>query len=261
MRVDVAGVFVDSFSKSEILSELDKTVYMDKSVYWVTPYSELIVLAQKNPAYKQALNDAAVSLPDGIGILWAAKYLSSPSVGLWQTLFAIIFNRLFIRSVIREQISGSQLIYDIAKLASEKNYSISLVGGTGNVAAQSAYELKKLYPNLNIKLALSGRPFDNHLVQEIAATNSDILFIAYSPPRQEFWLRENIQKLNVKLAIGLGGTFDYLSGKRPSAPKFMRVLGLEWLWRLVTQPWRLRRIWNAVPVFIYKIYKFKHVKG
>ena len=257
MKINVAGVLIDNLSKQEAIAELDKIVRMDKNVYCVTPYSELIVFALNDTEYKKVLNKAEISLPDGIGVLWAAKYLSSPQIGLIKSLFAILFNPKYIRLVIQEKISGSDLIYDIAKLAAEKNYSISLVGGSDNVAVQSSYELKKLYPDLNIKLALSDRPFDDSIVKEISESNSDILLIAASPPKQETWMADNIQKLNVKAVLGLGGTFDYLAKKRPAAPNFMRSAGLEWLWRLITQPWRIKRIWNAVPVFVWKVYRYK----
>lgn len=248
---------VDNVSKDEAVRTVLNLVRSDTPAFIVTPYSEMIVFALNNPEYKNVLNGAALAIPDGIGILWAAKYLSSKNIGLLSSLAAIILKPKSIRSVIHERVTGSKLIYDIAKLASEQNLSLSLVGGSGNVAAQSAYELKKLHPNLNIKLALSGRAFDDKICEEIAASNSDILLIAYSPPRQEMWMAQNLNKLNVKVAMGLGGTFDYVAKKRPTAPNFAHYMGLEWLWRLITQPWRIKRMWNAVPVFIWKIYKFK----
>lgn len=248
---------IDNVSKDEAVQVVLKCVRSDTSAYIVTPYSEMIVFALNDPEYKKILNEAALAIPDGIGILWAAKYLSAKKIGLLTSLAAIVLNPKSIRSVIHERVTGSKLIYDIAKLAEEQNLSLSLVGGSGNVAAQSAHELKKLHPNLNIKLALSDRAFDEKICQEIAATNSDILLIAYSPPRQEIWMAENLNKLNVKVVMGLGGTFDYVAGKRLTAPNFAHYMGLEWLWRLVTQPWRIKRMWNAVPVFVWKIYKFK----
>lgn len=264
IKIDIAGVLIDTLSKKEVLEKVYEIVQMNKRVYFVTPYSEMIVFACEDSKYKKVLNNADVAIPDGIGILWAAKYLSLPSknfiTSLWQIVYTgalIVFKPEYVRTVIKERITGSRLIYDIAKLAVEKNFSISLVGGQGNVAAQSAYELKKLYPGLNVKLALSGKPFDETTIKEINESNSDILFIAYSPPKQEKWIADNIQKLNIKLAMGLGGTFDYLAGIRPIAPKFAHSMGLEWLWRLTTQPHRWKRMWNAVPVFIWKIYKYK----
>jgi N-acetylglucosaminyldiphosphoundecaprenol N-acetyl-beta-D-mannosaminyltransferase len=257
MKVNVAGVAIDNLRKSEVIEAIDRMVKTNTPGYLVTPYSEMIVFALKDPKYREVLNNAALAIPDGIGILWAAKYLSAPSVGFISSLLSVLFNPEYIRSVIPERITGSRLVYDIAKLAADNNYSISLIGGMGNTAAQSAYELKKLCPNLNVKLALSNREFDAQVAKEISETNSDILLIAYSPPQQETWLAENIKALNVKVAIGLGGTFDYLSGKHPVAPGIFHSLGLEWFWRLITQPRRIVRIWNAVPVFAWKIYKYK----
>lgn len=259
MKIDVAGVNIDNLSKDEVLRKVDEFVESKEPHYIVTPYSEMIVFAQRDENYKNVLNHAGLALPDGIGILWAAKYLSLKSrhFSLLTSLAAIIFKPKYIRSVVREQITGSRFVYDLAKLAARKNYSLALVGGQGNVAAQASYELKKHFPNLNIKLAVSGRPFDDRIVKEIHDSNSDILLLAYSPPKQEVWMSRNYQNLNCSVTIGLGGTFDYLAGIRPSAPHFLRYLGLEWLWRLITQPWRIMRMWNAVPVFIWKVYRYK----
>ena len=263
MKIDVAGVRIDNLSKAQVLARLSELMQTGTPHYAVTPYSELVLFALKDRQYKQVLNAAALALPDGISILWAAKFLSLKSNfrDLIRSLAAIIFKPAYIRNPIRERISGSELVYDLANLACEKKYSLSLVGGREGVASQAAARLKQLYPNLRINLALSDQAFDEQIVRQIAASNSDILLIAYQPPRQEFWLAENLAKFKVKLAIGLGGTFDYLAGKRPPAAKFLRFLGLEWLWRLLTQPWRLKRIWNAVPVFIYQIYQYKHASN
>jgi N-acetylglucosaminyldiphosphoundecaprenol N-acetyl-beta-D-mannosaminyltransferase len=259
MKIDVAGVLIDNITKSEAIEKIESFVNSGTAHFIVTPYSELLVFAMDNPTYKNVLNSASLSLADGIGVLWAAKYLNTKD-SLLKTLFAIIFNRRYINSVIKEQISGSRLAFDLARLAEEKNYSLALVGGEGNVAAQASYELKKLFPSIRINLALSGRSFDSETIKEIADSNSDILLIAYSPPKQERWIYENLQKLNSKAVLGLGGTLDYIAGKRPPAPHFLHQIGLEWLWRLITQPWRIIRIWKAVPVLIWKIYRYKHVR-
>lgn len=265
MKIDIAGVKVDAITKNQTLGAIQSFLNDGKKHYIVTPYSEQIVFATENPRYKEVLNNADLSLPDGIGILWAAKFLSLKTNnylhGLVQIVYtgaSIIFRPKSVRTIIPEQVTGSRIVFDLIKLAHENNYSLSLVGGEDNVAAQAAYELKKIYPNIKINLALSdGRPFDDKLVHEIAESNSDILLIAYSPPKQEIWIADNLQNLNVKLAIGLGGTLDYLAKKRLPAPNFMHYMGLEWLWRLITQPWRIKRIWNALPVFIFKVLNYK----
>ena len=274
MRIDIAGVGLDNHSKQQVLAEIKHILETGQRKYLVTVYSEFIVFASKDEGYRKVLNEAYLSLPDGIGILWAAKFLSLPAVGnkflkfvqvIWQakySLLATLFWKKYISTVIREKVTGSKLIWDLAQLASENDYSLALVGGEDSVAAQTAYELKKIYPVLKVNLAMSGGiAFNDNTVAEIAASNSDILLIAYQPPKQEKWLAENLGKLNVKLAIGLGGTFDYVSGRRTPAPPLLYNLGLEWFWRLITQPWRWKRIWNAIPVFIWVVIKYKLTKS
>ncbi len=236
MKINVAGVLIDNVSKAEAIVKIDSFVQSAQSYYVVTPYSEMIVFAQDDENYKKALNGADLSLADGFSLILASRFLGSE---------------------IKERITGSRFVYDIARLALDKNYSLALVGGQGNAAAGAAYELKKKFPGLRINLAVSGRPFDQQILNEINSSNSDILLIAYSVPKQELWLAQNVKNLTTKVAIGLGGTFDYLSGKYPTAPHFMHYLGLEWLWRLITQPRRIFRIWNAVPILIYKVIKYK----
>ncbi len=267
MRVDVAGVFVDAITKQETLNIISEYVASGQPHLIVTTYSEFVVFASKDSEYQNVLNSATLSLPDGIGILWAAKYLSLSTSNRFQALgqiiysgASLIFNPSYCRTVIPETVTGSRLVWDIAQQASEKNYSLALVGGTNGVAQTAANELKKKYPNLKVKLAVSDNKFDQETVNRIASSNSDILLIAYQPPLQEKWLTQNLNQFNVKVAIGLGGTFDYLAGKRLSAPKFISTIGLEWLWRLITQPWRIVRIWNAIIVFIKIVYRYKIIK-
>jgi N-acetylglucosaminyldiphosphoundecaprenol N-acetyl-beta-D-mannosaminyltransferase len=238
MKVDVAKVLVDNVTKEETISLIDEYIQSGKAHYIVTTYSEFVVFANRDQDYLEVLNKADLSLPDGIGVVWAGNFLSGSKV-------------------IKEKISGSKLIWDIAKQALEKNYSLALVGGQNSVAEQSAHALRMRFPNLKINLALSDRPFDRSTAQEIAKSNSDILCIAYAPPKQEKWMAENLSQLNVKVAIGLGGTFDYLAGKRRQSPDWMSNIGLEWLWRLITQPWRVKRIWNAIVVFPIIVFKYK----
>jgi N-acetylglucosaminyldiphosphoundecaprenol N-acetyl-beta-D-mannosaminyltransferase len=265
MRIDIAGVQVDAITKDETLERIGEYVRSGQPHHLVTTYSEFIVEAQANPAYREVLNGAALSLPDGVGILWAAKFLSMPRrepiivfLNWLGSLASIVLSPQSVRTVIKEQVSGSRLIWDIAELAQKNNYSLALVGGNDSVAAQAAYELKGRFPGLRVNLAISGGyPFDEKTVSEIAHSQSDILLVAYQPPKQEMWLAENLKELNVKVAMGLGGTFDYLSGKKSPAPEWMHKIGLEWLWRLITQPHRIKRMWRAIPVFSLIILKYK----
>lgn len=270
MKLEVVGIKIDNITKAQAVKTLDDFILGKSPKMITTVYSEFVVFSQTDSEYLNVLNNASLSLPDGMGIIWASKYLSLPlsfkNRGLrvvqavWQlvyTLSAIIFNPKYIRSVIAEQISGSEFIFDICELAQEKNYSIAIFGGENNVAKIAAEVLKDKFPNLKINLSQSDKEFDSSAVSAIAQSNSDILIIAYSPPKQEKWLYSNLQKLNIKACIGLGGTFDYLAKKRAYRPDFAHYIGLEWLWRLITQPFRLKRMWNAIPVFIWIVSKYK----
>ncbi|HYC79663.1 MAG TPA: WecB/TagA/CpsF family glycosyltransferase [Candidatus Binatia bacterium] len=264
MKIDIAGVNVDNVTVKETLDIIDGYVRTDRPHYIVTTYSEFIVEAAKNSKFKEVLNKADLSVPDGIGILWAAKFLSMPkrdpvitTINWLGSLSSILLAPQSLRSVIKEQVTGSRLIWDIARLAQDNNYSLALYGGEQNAAEKTKEKLLQKYPNLRINLAVSDKPFDQEAVQSIRASNSDILLIAYQPPKQEIWIADNLQSLNVKAAIGLGGTFDYISGKRKISPDWISYIGLEWLWRLVTQPWRWKRMWNAIIVFSCKVLSFK----
>ena len=265
MKVDIAGVYVDNISKQEALERIGEFIRSGKPHYAVTTYSEFVVFANKDIAYKSVLNQADLNLADGVGILWAAKYLDQPYKtklsalwGIVTTGASIIFKRNSLNEYIQEQISGSRLLFDLAAYAATHNFSLALLGSIDGVAAKTAQVLKKKFPSLKVNIAIAGgKPFTGRDVEEINRSNSDILLVAYQPPRQELWIAQNLDKLNVKFAMGLGGTFDYVAGKRTPAPEFFHRIGLEWFWRLITQPWRIKRMWNAIPVFIAIIYKYK----
>jgi N-acetylglucosaminyldiphosphoundecaprenol N-acetyl-beta-D-mannosaminyltransferase len=260
MKIDVLGIKIDAARRNEILWQILTRLENNQQTFIVTPYSESIVAAQKDLAYKEILNDADIALPDGIGILWAAKCLSLPNPkksfwrALWQlkySLAAIVFAPKFIRSPIPEKISGSEFVWDLCKLAEQNHKTIFLLGGFGDTAVRAAGALKKNHPSLNIAGTYEGNSDEPGIVGKVNETKADILLAAFGPVRQEKWLAENRHKLNASVLIGLGGTFDYLAGNRPPAPKFWAIMGLEWLWRLFTQPWRAVRISKGIFSLIY----------
>jgi N-acetylglucosaminyldiphosphoundecaprenol N-acetyl-beta-D-mannosaminyltransferase len=144
-----------------------------------------------------------------------------------------------------EKIPGSELILDLAKLASENNLSIYLLGGFGNTAEIVAKQLKIQNSKLKISGFSAKNPSNPTIHEDIKKASPDLLFVAYGALKQEAWIAQNIHNLPVKLVIGVGGSFDYLAEKRLNPPKFMRKIGLEWLFRLFTQPHRIKRIWQA----------------
>jgi len=236
--MNILGIRIDNLSKTESLMKIEQFLYSDKQNILTTPNPEFLVAAGKDEEFKNILNKADLSLADGFGLVLAAKRQGEP---------------------LKERVAGSDLIWDIARLANEKNKSIFLLGGKDNVAELTAEKLKQKFPGLKIHGfgggELSPEKENKEEIAEINKFAPDILFVAMNFVKQEKWIYKNLEKMpSVKLAAGLGGTFDFISGKAKRAPKFMRHIGLEWLWRLILEPWRWKRIYNAVFKFSWLVF-------
>ncbi|MBI5530364.1 MAG: WecB/TagA/CpsF family glycosyltransferase [Candidatus Doudnabacteria bacterium] len=257
-KVSVAGLNIDSITKADFLHQLLLRIKQNQKTFVITPYSEFLFHALKNPGLMQVYNRADFSLADGIGIFWAKKYLELPLTAKtyvgkilqswWQlkySLAAIIFYPRWIKSALPEKIVGADLVWNLAKMAAENNLSIFIFGGEGDVPELAAKKLLAKYSNLKIAGTSNKLLNDPGLDEEIIKASPDLLLAGLKAVDQELWLASKIEKLPAKVFIGLGGTFDYLAGKRANPPKFMRYAGLEWLYRLITQPFRYKRIINA----------------
>jgi len=273
-KIDIAGLKIDALSKIELISQLEERIRNNQRTLIFTPYSEFLFHALRDRSVLELLNSADFCLPDGIGIFWAKRFVDIPLTqkkywlkileALWQafyTLLAIAFNPGFIRGALPEKISGSDFVWDLARLAGNKNQSIFLFGGRGDTAKIAAEEIKLKVPSVKVA-GWSNKNFkDPSLINDIQNANPDFLFVALDPIKQEKWLKDNFSNLPCKLAIGLGGTFDYIAKKRPNPPKIWRNAGFEWLWRLITQPRRFIRIKNATFGLIWALIKFKVFKS
>src|SRR3989338_6116766 len=259
MKVDVLGVKIDALPKGEVLRQIAERLGRGEQTFIVTPYSESIVAAQRDAGFRAILNSADFTLPDGVGVLWAAHFARLEIKGLRfkraevlsqliYSLISIIFNPKSIRDPIPEKISGAEFVWDLAGLAAKQNKSVYLLGGFGDTS-QGAGEGKK--KNSSSPQGGGGGGEGGELIEIINSSGADFLFAALGPKRQEKWIYENRLKLAPKVLIGLGGTFDYLAGKRPYRPQFWALRGLEWLWRLLTQPWRAGRVLKGVFGLIY----------
>ncbi len=276
MKIDILGVKIDRIRMKEALREIEALLKRDGKFYIVTPNPEIVMKAIKDENYKEILNKAALSLPDGIGIIWAGKFLSKKFNYKWKfinllaniiygiyLLGYIILRRNLIHDVFPERVTGVDLTLALAKFASENQYTISLLGAGRGIAKKAGERLLSLYPNLKLKEALSG-PFidkEGNPAFPINLSPTDILFVAFGSPKQEKFIFKHLKDLNCKIAIGVGGTFDFIAGKTKRAPKFVQKIGLEWLWRLFCQPTRICRIWTAFPKFVWKVinYKLNHI--
>lgn len=245
---EIGGIRLNSTSEDEVLRKIVVRIEKNKRIFVVTPNPEFLVDAQKHPWFKKILNQADFALPDGIGLVWAGKILDQP---------------------IQERISGTDLMESLCANAAKRGWKVYLLGGQPGVAKKTLTVLKKRYPGLKgwaetgPKLQLKPKTYYLSPQQEIAkiikridSKHPDLLFVAFGMGKQERFIWDNWGKLDVKLAMGVGGAFDFISKKISRAPKWARGLGLEWLYRLIRQPWRWRRQ-LALFEFIWLVIKEK----
>ncbi|MBA2449885.1 MAG: WecB/TagA/CpsF family glycosyltransferase [Chloroflexi bacterium] len=181
---------------------------------------------------RAVLAGAALNIPDGVGLLVAARLLGGR---------------------LREHVRGTDLVERLARRGAGAGHRWYLLGAAPGVARAAAHRLTTRHPGLQIMGAEPGSPRAEDDAAVCAAITAagpiDLILVAYGAPAQELWLARNLGPLNIPVGIGVGGVFDFLSGRAPRAPRWMRRLELEWLHRLLTQPWRWRRQ-LALPRFL-----------
>jgi len=199
----------------------------------VTTNPEFVMTARRNPAFRTLLNAAALSTPDGQGLIWASRLLPT--------------HRL------RQRAPGVEMVEMLAAYAAQSGARIFLLGAAPGVAEDAARILAARYPGFAPAECYAGSPDpieDEPLCRMVMDSGADILLVAYGAPRQDLWIQRNIAAGRLRsplaVAIGVGGAFDFISGRAVRAPRLMRRLGLEWLHRLYKQPWRYRRILNVI---------------
>ena len=263
VKIPLAGLLINNETKSEILTLIEDRLTKGEQTVIVTPYSEFFYYANHDPLFQRVINSADFALPDGIGVLWLAYFLSLPFdfpgyylkiieafLQMVVTGIMVIANQRQIKTVLPEKISGSEFVFDLAEFAERKKLRLFLLGGFGDTPELTARALLKRYPNLIIAGYSNGLATDTSTIAQINQSNADIVMVAFGPVVQEKWIVAHKDELTAKIYIGLGGTFDYLAGKKSYAPKVIREMGLEWLYRLISQPQRYNRIWHATYDFV-----------
>lgn len=255
-RILIKGVPFDQTTRAEAVKIIQNFLRQNQQFLVTTPNPEFLVEAEKNPTFKKILQKSALSVADGIGILWASTYLHQKKTpfALWWTLLQTLFFPQKIRQILPERVCGSDLFLDLCR---ESNAKIFLLGAREGVAQKTAEILKTKFPQIQIVGISADDPSvsaENKIITHINQSQAELLFVAYGSPKQELWLERNLAKLKtVKVALGIGGSFDFVAGTQKRAPRFLRQIGLEWLYRLIREPKRFRRIWNATFVFVKMI--------
>lgn len=234
--IKILGVPIDRVTRDEagyITEELIKT--SDKSCKMIfAPNVEFIMTAQKDKEFFNLLKSSSLSTPDSIGVIIGAK----------------LQHKSF-----KERIPGQSYFRKIIELSNEKGYSIYLLGGAPGIPEKAKENLKKKFPNVNIVGLHHGyfnKEEEQKIIEEINELKPNVLFVALGAPKQEKWIYDNRNKLKVDVAAGQGGTYDYEAGKIKRAPVFIQKIGMEWFWRLIREPSRIKRQ-LVLPVYLIKV--------
>ena len=233
--VNILGVRIDDVTLEAALAQVQ--VYLREGSFHqiATINPEFVVLAQKSMELRNALNGSALNVPDGVGVLWAARRLGKP---------------------FSERVAGQEMVDQISRLAAQERFRVFLLGAREGIAERAAAILCRRNPGLEIAGCYAGSPAreeEDEIIGRVNAANAQILFVAYGPPRQELWIARNAPRLNVSIAMGVGGTFDTIAGVVPRAPQWIRRMGFEWTYRLLREPRRLKRQ-MTIPYFMWLIW-------
>jgi len=231
----ILGIRVDDVTNREALAHLERLIDAAGGIRGAaqvaTVNPEFVMAARRDPAFRRVIETAALALPDGVGLLVAARLRGER---------------------LRERVAGVDTCVALAGLAARRGWSLYLLGAAEGVAAEAAARLRERHPELRIAGTESGSPAPEAAaatVERIRRSGADIVLVAFGAPRQDLWLAEHLADTGARLGMGVGGAFDFISGRVPRAPRLVQRLGLEWLFRLVRQPWRWRRQ-LALPRFL-----------
>jgi len=243
-KVSICGVNIDNVTMDEarevVTDHLEKKNRSVMRVY--TPNTEIVMESKDDSKLRDLLNQGDLIIPDGIGLIYGSKIRKKP---------------------LKERVTGFDLSIELLKLANEKEYSIYLLGCKEGVAKKAGENIKKEYPNIRIAgyhngyfkgshIGIEGSQEEKDIIRDINDSKTDILFVGLGFPKQESWINDHLGELNIGLAIGNGGTMDILSGNSKRAPEIYQKLGLEWFYRLVKEPSRIKRQ-ILLPKFIFHV--------
>ncbi|MEA3338106.1 MAG: WecB/TagA/CpsF family glycosyltransferase [Chloroflexota bacterium] len=232
--VEILGLPVQVVTYGETLDIIREWIGSGEPHQLATANPEFMIMAQEDAEFRQALKSADLVVADGAGLLWAARVMGQP---------------------LPERVTGSDLLPLIARQAAAEGWTIFLLGAAPGTARQTAEVLQAEHSELRVVNDYSGSPSDEEsdgIIELVRQARPDILLVAYGAPAQEKWIARYLHELAVPVVIGVGGAFDHIAGVQRRAPVWVQNLHLEWLFRLVTQPWRWRRQ-LALPKFAWAV--------
>jgi N-acetylglucosaminyldiphosphoundecaprenol N-acetyl-beta-D-mannosaminyltransferase len=229
-RVDILGVGFDRVALVDAVAQIEQRLDRGERTFIITANPEFVMLCREDPEVAGIAAQADLVVPDGTGAVVAARLLGDPLPG---------------------RAPGRLLVDRLAALATERGLSLFLLGAAPGVAERAAATLRGRHPELRIAGTYAGSADgDDDVLPRVAAAAPDVLLVAFGMPKQERWIARNLPHLpSARVAVGVGGSLDYLAGAAKPPPPIVHAIGLEWLWRLGRDPKRWRRQ-RVLPLFV-----------
>ena len=228
-KARILSIKVTAATKADSLAWIEEYVGMKHKIMVVTPNPEQIILAQKDGSFREILNQASLALCDGEGLRWAARFLE-------------------VDPPIPERATGEEVMQELLERAAKKRWKVMLVGGRPGVAQKAVRDLRFKNHDLRVdgfegirNIRAYSREENERAVKRINRFKPALLFVAFGAPWQEKWLAQNFNALNIRVGMVVGGALDMIVDPTLRPPAFMTRSGLDWLYRLLRQPWRIRR--------------------
>ena len=236
MSLKLLGLEIDDFSFEGAINRAIELIKSDKVSQVVTINPEMFAQAKKDDEFRRIVEDAEMVIPDGIGVKIALK----------------------IKGKNAERIAGIDFARKLLEKCAEENISVGIVGAKDEIISKAVENLVKEIENLNIVYYHNGYfSDDNEIYGGLKSKSPRLILVAMGSPRQEEFIYKAKSVLNPALMVGIGGSLDVWSGVVKRAPKIYQALGLEWLYRTVTQPQRFKRIFPTLPLFLLKVIMYR----
>lgn len=239
-RYQILNTYVNALSMEETIREVENIINRRIPTQHVVINASKINLIEKDKKLKNIIDSCPLINADGASIIWAAKKLNIP---------------------LKERVTGIDLFLNLVNLAAEKHYKIYLFGATEEVVLKVKSIFEEQYPSLQIVGYRNGyftEDDEPEIVKDMSESGADIMFVAFSSPKKEYWINKYLNVLNIPFVMGVGGSFDIVAGKTTRAPKWMQNCSLEWFYRFIQEPRRMFKRYIIGNVkFMLLTYKIK----
>ncbi len=238
-RMKFMNSYIDNVTRDEAIVHIEKCIQKRKIGHVMTPNVDQIVRMEKDTYFKEICDNAELLLTDGHPLLWISKWYGHP---------------------IKEKICGSDLVPYLCEIAAKKGYSVFWLGAAPGVAQRAAVKLRERFPNLNVAGVYSpplGFEKDKEEIEKINQmlldSHADMLFVGMGVPKQDIFIYENMDKYQIPMSFSVGGTIDFIAGEQKRAPRWIRQIGFEWMYRLFSNPKRMFKRYIVDDMKIFRL--------